>query len=62
MAWRMDPDDPPFQVLGVVRHTDSSQTGIEFLNISLADRRRLLQYLIRHGRPEVAEAKQAGGN
>lgn len=54
----MDSGDPPFQVLTVVRHTGATQTGVEFLNISLADRRRLLQYLIRHGHPKDTEPTQ----
>lgn len=60
LAWRMEPGDPPFQVLAIVRHTDSTHTGVEFLNISLAERRRLLQSLVRRGRPDAAETEGAG--
>lgn len=50
VAWRLEDDEAPFQVLCRVRHTDTTQTGVEFLNLTTADRVRLSTHIARRSR------------
>jgi hypothetical protein len=44
IAWKFA-DGAPFQVTGVVRDFSQGRTGVEFSNVSLVDRLRILQFV-----------------
>ncbi len=45
VAWRMADNEPPFHVLCIVRHIGEGQLGVEFRNLTLAERLRLSGYI-----------------
>ena len=55
LAWRFDDAEPPMQILCIVRDTEettthgtnSRMTGAEFLDIDVADRLRIVEFLTR---------------
>lgn len=46
VAWRLGPGEPPLHVRCVVRYASQTTTGVEFLDLRLADRMRISHYLI----------------
>lgn len=47
LVWRMEDDEPPFRVQCVVRDIAQRQVGVEFLNLSAAERFRLTSGVLR---------------
>ncbi len=44
-AWRFVADDKPFRISGIVRRASAGTLGIEFLDLSAADRYRIAHFL-----------------
>lgn len=51
IAWRFEPAEPPLQIASVVRYisklgpSEATQTGVEFRNLSVDDRLRILTFI-----------------
>ncbi|MGH9521195.1 MAG: PilZ domain-containing protein [Terriglobales bacterium] len=57
LAWRMQPDRPPLQVMAAIRYVksahpaDAKAAGVEFLKISVSERLQIVSFLSAKTKP-----------
>ena len=45
IAWNLEPSDPAVEVRCVVRESSPSRSGVEFLNLTMGNRLRIVHFL-----------------